>query len=84
MNKITMHPNDALREAQAIINTMQFLTCEIPQDRTITLQAGYLNDTLYRICQLLDIVDVATITPPPPKNADSPKNTAQGFWAVFF
>lgn len=71
-----MHPNDALREVQAIINTMQFLTCEIPQDRTITLQAGYLNDTLYRICQLLDIVDVVTITPPPPPKTLIDKNTA--------
>lgn len=53
--ELTIHPNDALREALAIINTMQFLTCEIPQDRTITLQAGYLNETLYRICKLLDI-----------------------------
>lgn len=50
-----MRPEDALRDAQAIVNTMQLLCAEIPQERTITLQAGYLNETLYRICKLLDI-----------------------------
>lgn len=50
-----IHPEDALRDAQAIVNTMQLLCAEIPQERTITLQAGYFNETLYRICKLLDI-----------------------------
>lgn len=52
-----LHPIDALKDAQAIVNTMQFLCAEIPQNKTITLQAGYLNETLYRICQLLDVVE---------------------------
>lgn len=60
----TDHPADILCYALAVLNTLQYLSCEVPPDKQVSINANDLSATLYLVINLIDSAKAAINSTP--------------------